>query len=264
MGQEDFGVLRKEYKCQICRDVGKVKKNGKIVDCECKRNKIPELVDEVTFEGKIDKYVPEQYRGITYDTKLVLNSNTIPALYKKNNETINFLNTMQKLYSKFVVGEKLNYSLFISAPQNMGKNHLVYSCLEASLKIGRTVAPYLDSLEIHGLLYRYKEADMGILDELIKADVCFIKQSTGLSTLASNIEAIKIITDRRTRNGLPTVVVSRLNLYYLTVIDPNITNFIMKGNYEGTRVDYARLRTIEAPSLYKKSEKNYNTKKNWS
>lgn len=263
-GQADFGIGKKEYKCEICRDIGKVNKNGKIVDCECKRNKLPELVDEITFESQIDKYVPEQYKGTTYDMNLVLNSNLLPPEYKKNPEVINFLNTMQKLYSKIMLGQKFNYSLFISAPQNMGKNNLVYACLETSLKIGKTVAPYLDSLKIYGMIYNYWEQNDGIVNQLETADICFIKHSTGYTDSKVSMQAIKVIVDRRARNGLPTFVVTRTGLNYLEKVDPYITDFIIRGNYGESKVDYDRLRVVEAPPLFKKTEKNTNTKKNWS
>lgn len=252
MSGEDLFKVEKEYNCKKCKDKTFIIENAKVLKCtECNLGTKSVILDEDRVEELLDEIMPEDYKGIIFDKSLIKKDSRIPNDIKSNPSFDYYLDTIEKLYHLINTGEKINYSLLITAPQGMGKNSLVYSCMNSAIRNGKTVAPYMDSLELNNLLIgsdeRYNYKDQDLLDKIITSDVCFIKIPE--TTFKSAIRSLKIVVDRRARRGLATIVTSRTNVNLIYKVDNNLESFIITNNFGKSASDFYRLRVVSSPYL---------------
>lgn len=249
VGEELFNVDDGvEYNCKRCKDKGVILENGRPVKCpECSVGTKKVLLGEDEVEKRIEGIIPEKYRGIIFEPDKLKNSSMIEKHIKDNPEFDYYIEMITALYNKINAGEVLPYSLIIMAPQNLGKTHLVYACLNAAVRCGKTIAPYLDTLEIYDLIARGGREDKEVLGLIEGADVCFMKLPAGLTTNVMSTQTLKLMVDRRARKGLASIVTSRFPIKYIYSAEVNLDRFIITSNYGSEKFDYSRLRVIQSP-----------------
>ncbi len=268
MAGESLFREEKVYNCPKCKDKTFIIENAKVYKCpECSVGTKGIILDEDKILLAQEGVIPENYRDLTFDKTRIKNDSRIPIEIKQDPNFDYYLDTIERLYDLINSGEKLKYSLLITAPQGFGKNSLVYSCLNAAIRNGKTVAPYLDSLELNNIIIgsdeRYNYEDQEIMNKLTNADVCFIKIPQ--TTYVSAIRSLKIIVDRRARKGLATIATSRNHVGKLLNMDSDLTNFFITNNFGDSPVDYYRLRVITSPYGNLDNTRNkYNKKSNSS
>ena len=250
MGEEVFVKNQEKYKCPKCKDSGIIYRKGKFVACDSPVHRLAVNnidFDEEKYNQLVDEILPEEYRDLVFDYKKILNDNSIEPFIRKEPEFKYYLEMLNEIYNKINIGEKLKYSILVTAPQGLGKAHWVYSCLNAALKAGLSVAPYYDVLEIYNyLMVPDSKEYIKILERVYQADICFLKIPTGLTIQKSMTQTLKLVVDRRARKALPTIVVSRFPVNYIYATEVNLDRFIITGNYSNER-DYSRLRVIASP-----------------
>ncbi len=248
-------MAENKYKCTFpgCCDTGYYTEGVVVKKCPlCNTGTNKAVLSEEKFEEKLEStQIPEHFRDIYFDEDKIIKDGNIEEFIKGSQTFKNYLFSLRTVYNKINTGEKLNKSLFISAPQGLGKTHFVYSCINATLRYGNTAAPYLDSKEL------YEKIKKGVdVSEVENSDICFIKIPTGLVTL-HDTQTIKLLTDRRARKSLPTIVLSRFPVNFLYSIEINLDRFIVQNKYENMGRDYSRLYVVncQQPDL-----KDYNDK----
>lgn len=243
-GESLFKVNRKQYFCDGCKDTGMIIVKGKVHRCELCRNQNKSLItDDDQIATLQEGIVPERFRDMIFDKEKVLNDGRLSPELRKDDMFKYYLDALNTTFNAFNINSDLKYSLLVIGPQGTGKNSFVYSCMNAAIRNGRTVAPYLDSMEINSLMM--KNDYEGTLDTLSNADICFIKIPT--TNMIGAMRALQIIIDRRARKGLPTIVTSRFTLSYLYNIDSNLENLFIAKNFGDNLYDYGRLRVISSP-----------------
>ena len=268
----------KEYTCSRCRDTGYIVIDGIVNKCpDCVLGTKGVLLDEDTINDISIDIIPEIYRGILFDANKIKNDARIESNIKSDTMFDYYLDQITNIYDKINIGELLNYSVLIIAPQGLGKAHFVYSCMNAGIRNGLSVAPYYDCLEIYDFLnivndgrYKFKQkqnAVRDILDTIYTSDLCFIKMPTGLTIQVNSTQTLKLIVDRRARRGLGTIVTSRFPVSYIYKTEVNLDRFIVTSNYGDAKYDYSRLRVITSPMIDLVGYANkymYKKKSNWS
>lgn len=258
MSESLFRVSKdKEYVCNLCKDTGYRLDGSKVSKCTCVMGTKGVILDEETIDEITIDIIPEEYRGIIFEPDKIKNDPRI-EMYIKNDPMFDYyIDSITEIYNKINVGEKLKYSVLITAPQGLGKAHFVYACMNAGIRGGLDVAPYLDCLEIYDLLNLTSDMRYGNkrrqneafekLDKIYNSDVCFIKIPTGLTIQHNTTQTLKLVVDRRARKGLYTIVTSRFPVTYIYATEVNLDRFIITGNYGNEKFDYSRLRVITAP-----------------
>lgn len=247
-----------KYKCKSCKDTGYVISKGKVIKCpDCTLGTKGIFLDEEKVEQVIVDIIPEDYRDIYFDANKIRNDPRIELDIKNNPLFDYYLDSLTTIYNKITAGEKLNYSIMISAPQGLGKAHFVYACMNAGLKAGLSVAPYLDCLEIFDLINlisdsRYYDKAKQIesrelLKTLYEADVCFVKLPTGLTIRKDTTQTLKLLVDRRARRGNYTIAISRFPMAYIFTTEAFLNRFIITSDFGDAKFDYSRLRVIASP-----------------
>lgn len=158
--------------------------------------------------------IPDQYIGKVWSKQTLLDNNP------KRCEDFNFLgfcDSLEVFHNKFVDGEFYGKSVFFSAPSKTSKTILAYSCMQFALKIGLTVAPIIDTLELKRLLVNsafsdsYKINRYITYDDYITRDIVFIFV-TKTDYFTDAFTTILDVLSRRSRLGLPTFIMSKFSL----------------------------------------------------
>lgn len=236
---------KKEYKCKQegCNDTGFILVNGKPKRCtQCNTGTNNVTLDDTEVEKLSEEIqIPEKMKDIVFKSDKIRNDPKIETHIKDDPRFEYYLDMLQEIYNKINVGGKISTSIIVTAPQGLGKNHFVYSCMNSALRTGKTVAPYLDSLQIYNLFDRGWGEDLKTIEMIESSDVTFIKIPTGLTFLKQSTQTLKLVVDRRARRDLPTIVISRFPVNYLYSIEVNLDRFIVTRSYGE---DYSRLRVI--------------------
>lgn len=118
-------------------------------------------------------------------------------------------------------------SLYISAPSGFGKETFAYTALQLAKSRGLTVFPYLDLMEVSRLISAYDNGkmqdpivkDIKFTDtDLYRSEVCILKVPHNNVSM-NNYKVLLQVIDRRSRRGLPTILLSRYKFNYFTALD---------------------------------------------
>lgn len=160
------------------------------------------------------KQIPSKYIGVTWDREILYNNH--PELHK-NMAFTDYCSRLETMHNIFRNGMIPNVSAFISAPSQMSKSILAYSCMQHSLNKGLNVAPFLDTIELKRLMILAGENPGWKLygyidyDKYIMSDVLFVSVTkTDLHT--SDYTIISELLARRSRFDLPTFILSKFSL----------------------------------------------------
>lgn len=148
----------------------------------------------------------------------------IPAFYQgkvweKNTELApaSYYESLAKVHTEFQCGRVPAFSLFMASPDNTGKHLFAYSCMQASLSQGYSVAPML-TLSDWRRLYKvsqmnpfYKMYSKYTWDELIGLDVIFMMIDHSEERVDA-MSTIKDILDTRANFSKPTFIISDYKL----------------------------------------------------
>lgn len=162
-------------------------------------------------------------------TSFVINTDIIPSFYQgKTWEKPSYDGTETDLVKeiddrvaavqdKFLSGEKPSFSLFISCNEDYGKFIFAYSCMQAALLSGYTVAPLLSTADWKRI-HKQSQINPGLKlygnlrwDELVRRDVVFIYVDHSDDRL-SDIWLLKTVLDSRATMGLGTYIISDYHL----------------------------------------------------
>ena len=106
----------------------------------------------------------------------------------------------------------------------MSKLTFAYSCMQKALLKKKTIAPLLDTIELKRFLMMacenptYKLYNCVTFDEYVTADVCFVTV-TKLPARSWAYQVIQDLIDRRARQGLTTIFISRFAMTSITQQD---------------------------------------------
>lgn len=161
---------------------------------------------------------------------LPLPEDIIPQIYlgkfwsKPENETLlafkTFDEKLEKIHNLCLNGSLPPYSIFIASPPKSNKTLFVYSCMQALILKGYTIAPYLSTADIRRLLKIsqinpfYKLFNKWTYETIISSDVLFLS----ISHLADRFEDIILlreILDSRARMNRATWIISDYKLQSL-------------------------------------------------
>lgn len=133
-----------------------------------------------------------------------------------------FDESLQKVHDVFLKGELPTFSMFIAAPSKYGKMQFAYSCLQAAIAHGFSVAPLMISSDWRRI-YRvsqtnpmYKLFGKYRWDDLITKDVVFLSVDDSDDRF-DVIGLLKTLYDTRAMQGLPTFIISD---YMITELVP--------------------------------------------
>lgn len=249
-------VKEPEFSCSTCHDKGFYIDHGEVHKCtNCKSYFIKNDVQSELVEEKSDELqIPTIYRNMPFTKDKLLTSESIDAAIRQKVDFKYYAKELERLLDYYKLGIKLDKSYIIMSPQGTGKNNFVYSCMEAALKKGLSVAPYLDTEEL--LVMRMTSPLQ--FKELIRKDVLFVKALVSYLDI-EDTEMIKYIVDKRSRLDLPTVVISRFNMKYIGSIEPHLTSTIGLAQVE--KYDYGKLQALKGVFMsdyqdYKKDRDN--------
>ena len=234
--------LARKYRCEYCYDRGVRVEKGKAMKCEhclgVPKEAVEELSDADVSVRLLELNIPEYYRGREFDIKVLKTDENLDMALRRDVLMDSYIHSLERVYAEILLGKKLDNSVLVMAPQGYGKNHFVYACQEELVRRGFSVNEYVDTYD---LVQRVRSGDLG---DVLTVDVCFIKMSTAFLS-KQDTQVVKLILDKRSRRGLPTVVTSRFNMGYLSEIEPHLENnfglrFVDKG-------DYSKLKGILGP-----------------
>lgn len=144
---DDFTPTYSEYdpNCSICHGSGRVEDKGFLKECSCgakikklrERNKIDnQPIFKITNAVKenVVSYglIPEEYRDIEYDEKVMYNilSQRYRGKKVKVQNYSSFVNTLSTILASCRTGQKLRHSYIIYGDKGFGKKTFVYTCLK--------------------------------------------------------------------------------------------------------------------------------------
>lgn len=144
---DDFTPTYSEYdpNCSICHGSGRVEDKGFLKECSCgakikklrERNKIDnQPIFKITNAVKenVVSYglIPEEYRDIEYDEKVMYNilSQRYRGKKVKVQNYSSFVNTLSAILASCRTGQKLRHSYIIYGDKGFGKKTFVYTCLK--------------------------------------------------------------------------------------------------------------------------------------
>lgn len=229
------------FKCATCSDKGFFIDRGQVVTCtDCRTYFIKhDIKKEIVEESADSLLIPPFYRDNPFNKQTLLQSEDISSEVRQKMDFKYYANQLENILDHYRLGIKLTKSYIIMSPQGNGKNHFVYSCMYHGLQKGYSVAPYLDTEE---LLVMRMTAPLKF-KELIQKDILFVKVLVSYTDI-EDTEMIKYIVEKRGRLNLPTVVVSRFNMKYLSSIEPHLTNTM--GLIETEKYDYSKLEALSS------------------
>jgi hypothetical protein len=144
--------------------------------------------------------IPEQYRGVVFDSLLL--PNDLGDYYKK---------FMQDLYFDVTSMKYRNKNLFIGSPAKHGKTILAYSCIQSLFRRDIPTFPLFDVLELRSMLIDMdrgrKPAYLEGVDaepiNMLASPILFVRvpSETGYNVY----DTIYNLVDRRVRRGNSTI-----------------------------------------------------------
>lgn len=141
--------------------------------------------------------VPEQYRGIRFNSSLV--PSDMPEAYAR---------FLQDIHDKILAGKWAYRNVLIASPIGHSKTILAYSCLESMFRQGMITFPVYDVLEIKRMLLDmdfcrkspYEEENP---ERIITSNILFVKIPR--ITSWEVYDTISLLLDRRVRRGNSTL-----------------------------------------------------------
>lgn len=212
--------------------------NGDPQECpKCASKKIVDVLQAIPEKKLV--IIPDAYKGVMWNENAVRETPHLPRETVMHDNFTIFLQRMTAMVGAFSIGKLPDRSCLIAAPPGSGKNHAVYASMQGALAAGLTVAPYYDVGQIRELMKNEK-----MPESYWEAQVCFVKMMVGNITL-SDIQVMKIVADRRARLGLPTIVMSRYPISYLSsgYLEPSLVETV---NTNVSRGDFFRFLYIAA------------------
>lgn len=175
------------------------------------------------------KLIEEEYIGVDWDSTTLINSH--PEL-EKDNLFIKFVMSLEKMHDLYAKGTIPRKSVFIYAPAKFSKCILAYSIMQHCISNNIEVAPFLDTIDVKRLLtlgadnpnYKY----LGFsYDRYINSTVCIVSV-TKLEKYTESLPVIQELISKRSRLGLPTIVLSRYNLEQISsdALDSDWTSLV--------------------------------------
>lgn len=184
---------------------------------ECGRLPTTSIVGKSAFVP-LDE-IPKYYQGKVWDAKVFWRYH---QELKSDMQAQEFVSQLEKVYKLFASGKLPTRSAIISAPTTFSKLTWCYSCMQAALAFGYTVAPVLDTSELKRLVvlsteksYSYNEMS---LDEYLSKDIVFVSV-TKTEQRKGSASIIVDLLDKRARLGKPTFFISRYSIYELSYWD---------------------------------------------
>lgn len=214
--------------CFECGDYGMDLPNG-CPKCGKKKENSIELDSFKQPEKFITKcqfnLIPDEYIGIKWDKNYLL------VDHEDLENNINFgryLEQCQKFHEIFENGQIVNKSFYIYSPPSFGKDILAFSCMQFAQKVGRTVAPFLDTMDVKRLLVlgaenpKYKILGRIDYDSYLTSEVVFVTV-TKTTYLKEAYTTILELLSKRSRLGLPTYIVSEYSIEDLSKDSPDFS-----------------------------------------
>lgn len=130
-------IIRPKY-CSKCGGDG-IDADGNV--CDCKFNPDTFFGDVACLE------IPEQYRGIIFNTALL--PNIVDASYGAK---------LREIFTEISVARLRDHNYLICSPHRCGKTIFAYSCIERVFRAGLKVFPVFDIMEIRRMM---EDVDFG-------------------------------------------------------------------------------------------------------
>lgn len=170
--------------------------------------------------------IPEEYIGVEWSDNIFWrnHSDKVNSDGSKDRLLDHYVNQLRRIHDIFAEGRLPGKGAIIISPSTYSKVVWAYSCMQHALRNKFTVAPLLDTLEVHRLLSLGAESPKYKLygeighDEYIMSEVVFITV-TKTEYRKSSYSVIQEILDRRSRKGLPTFVISRYGMEVMSQWD---------------------------------------------
>ena len=209
--------------------------NPKYVDIPCPtcgaQYKLRQPKSKIEIQGETEKVkelttflnIPKNYQNILWSKSTLLNCHKDSI---HNGKFMTYLDQLDKIHNYFAQGLLPSKSAIICSNIGMSKQTLAYSAMQLALKAGHTVAPLLDTVDVHRLLAlastkpNYKIYNKFSFDDYIAADVCFVKV-THIEERWSAYLTILDLMEKRARLDKPTIFLSDYPLKEITRFDTN-------------------------------------------
>lgn len=183
-----------------------------------------EQMEEPTLEVMETLFIPEKYKKERFNSSKLREGHE-ELKGSKSFET--YVKVLDGILGRINSGINEKASLYISAPSGFGKETFAYTAIQVAKSRGLTVFPYLDLMEVNRLITAYETGKMkdAIVEDikftdidLYRSDVCILKVPHNNISM-TNYKVLLQVIDRRSRRGLPTIVLSRYNFKYFTALD---------------------------------------------
>ena len=177
---------------KYCPECGNGGLDGDGNICKCRFN------PDTFFSGVSCLDVPEQYRGISFNTALI--PNDLDESYRAK---------MSEVHAGISTARTRNHNYLICSPHRHGKTIMAYSCIERLFKAGMPVFPVIDIMEARRVM---RDVDMG-RDSIIEINqpegiwtvpYLFVKIPTYTSWEV--YDTINTLIGRRVRKGNSTIL----------------------------------------------------------
>lgn len=211
-------------RCRVCADLGFTKDNpDKCPVCGKTRVNLSTIGNSKMPTPNIDydRFIPPEYLNIEYSTQLLKQSH--PELINDDNFK-RYANVLQMLIDSSKQGKFVDNNILLYAPHGYAKLTFAYNYIRNALKYV-SVLPLLDTLDIERMTsfdwyaHRDKTYYKGIKEtDLYTSRVCIIKIPVGLG-YKDAFRTILYLIDKRGRQGLSTIFLSRYSLKTLAVND---------------------------------------------
>lgn len=227
--------------CWYCAGDGKDERDGHPDGCpECgkKRGEIKySIIEEKSVAAVLDKadklFVPTDYLGRFWNEKQFWD---YPGR-KRNGLLDHYVSQLGKLVDMFKDGLIPSSSAFIMSPSTYSKDIFMYTCIQYALVHDKfTIAPVLDTMQLKRLLIlggerpNYKMFGWLDYDEYLSSDILFVKVTkTAYRNDAGTV--LKSLLDIRSRLGLPTFIVSSVNIATMSKWDKEGGFAPLRNNY---------------------------------
>lgn len=205
--------------CEICGDYGQPDGCPKCGKDSTPSIDLAEFKKPEKFITRCEfKLIPHEYIGLKWDKNFLMVDHED---LENNNSFLRFLDQCEKFHSIFENGQLVNKSFFIYSPSGFGKDVLAFSCMQFADKVGRTVAPFLDTTDVKRLLVlgaenpNYKVLGRIDYDSYLSSEVLFVTVTKTRYLKEAYITLVELMS-KRSRLGLPTYVLSEYGIEDLT------------------------------------------------
>lgn len=162
--------------------------------------------------------IPHEYIGIKWDKNYLIADHEDLV---NNIGFQRFIDQCSKFHQVFENGQIVNMSFYFYAPPGFGKDVLAFSCMQFAQKVGRKVAPFLDTTDVKRLLIlgaenpTYKVLGRIDYDSYLSSEVLFVTVTKTTYLKEAYMTLVELLS-KRSRLGLPTYILSEYSVEDLT------------------------------------------------